>query len=148
VVVDASMLIIGDHEQGFWPGGRLGDRLPDLIKKLLAGDDIMRRVLVVRIIQEARLDKRVLREGSGGAVALEAVEAAEVVKMEPQVGEHEPGEGRNEDGVVVDPPVNADVVEDVEDVAHIPVEGIGDGAVVDVAVGCAGVEEGAIGPSV
>src|SRR5580700_2333551 len=108
----------------------------------------MRRVLVVRIIQEAGLDKRVLREGSGGAVALKAVESAEVVKMEPQVGEHEPGEGRNEDGVVVNSPACADVVENIEDVADVPIEGVGDGAVHDVAVGCAGMEKGAIGPCV
>src|SRR5271156_2340895 len=149
MVVDASVLVVGNHEQSLGPGRRLADGLPYRVEELLAGDDVMRRMLVVGIDQEARLQEGILREVAAGAIALEGIEAAEVIEgVYPQIGEHEPGERRDEDGIVVYPPTRADVFEDVKDVANIPVKWVGKGSVHHVAIRGSGMEEGAVGPGV
>ena len=148
VVVGPSVLVVGDDEQAFEPGGRLADGLPDVEKKFLASNYIVRRVLVVRIDEEAGLEEGVLREVAACAVLFKGVEVVKVVAVaiRPEIGKHEPGKRRDDVGITVNTPVNAQVLEHIEYVADIPVKGVGDVSVVDVAVRRPGVDEGAVGP--
>ena len=120
MIVSASMLVVGDHEQGGWPRGRLADGLPDVIEELLACNDIVRRMLIVRVDEEGGLKEGILRKCSGGAVTLEPVKSAEPGEgVGPEVREHQQGERRNEYRVVVDAPVGTEVFENIEDVTDI-----------------------------
>lgn len=86
MVVGTSVLVVGDHEQAFGPGGRLADGLPDIEEKLLTGDDIVRRVLVIGSDEEAWLEEGVLGEGAASAVQFEGVEVMKVVADVQRVG--------------------------------------------------------------
>ena len=149
MVVGPSVLIVGDDEQAFEPGRRLADGLPDVEKEFLAGNDIVRRVLVIRIDEEAGLEEGVLREVAARTVLFKGVEVVKMVAVaiRPEIGKHETGKRRDDVGITVNTPVYAQVLEHVEYVADIPVEGVRDVSVVDVAVRRPGVDEGAVGPS-
>lgn len=134
VVVGTSVLIVGDHKQGFGPGRRLANGVPDVVEELLAGDNIVWRVFVVGIDKETGLEKGVLCKFATGAVLFKGVKVVEVIVVFPKTPEHEQGKRRDNFGITINTPVCAHVFEHVEYVADIPVKGVGDISVIDVAI--------------